>query len=574
VFPVDRLILAAGVLIVLGIASTRLWSRAGMPVLVLFIFLGMLAGSEGIGGIAFENYEIAHGVATVALALILFDGGLQTPFGAFRRAWRPAVSLATVGVLITAAITGAAAAAILGVSPLYGILLGSIVGSTDAAAVFSILRSRGLHLEERVSATLEVESGSNDPMAIFLTIGILELIQRPEHPPAALLGFFALQMGVGLFAGYASGRLTVLLVNRVDLDAAGLYPVLVTGCGLLAYGVAASLGGSGFLAVYVAGVLVGNSRIVFQRGVFVFHDAGAWMAQTVMFILLGLLSFPSALIEVASEGLLIALVLTLVARPAAVGIALLPFRFRWRELVFLSWVGLKGAVPIILATYPLLVGIPEGILFFNVVFFVVLISALTQGWSLPWFAAKLGIQGPRRPERPVTLEITSLKHVDADIVEYTITPESRVLGRKISEIAFPDGAVVALIARDWSVIPPRGSTRLHEDDHVFLVVKPEARATMDRLFAGAPADGPSAAPLLELPLRGSATAGDLEEFYGIHLHAPHDCTLDEVIRAKVGRTVEEGDRIDMGGVSLRVSEMAEGRIERVSLVISDAGDYP
>lgn len=485
-FPVDRLILLAGVLLLLGIASSKFSARVGLPVLVLFLGVGMLAGSEGFGGIEFENYPLAHGIGTAALALILFDGGLRTPLSSIRLAWKPSLVLATVGVLITSVLTGLAAMRILGISLLEGILLGGIVGSTDAAVVFAVLRSSGLRLRDRLSATLEIESGSNDPMAIFLTVGMLQVLLGRMEIGVDLLWLFILQMGVGAAAGIAVGRGAVWAVNRINLDAAGLYPVLVSAFGLLAYGLAASLQGSGFLAVYVAGIVLGNSRLVFQRGVLLFHDAGAWLGQIAMFVVLGLLSFPSRLIDVAPEGLLVALVLILVARPLAVLVALAPFRFDAREIVFLSWVGLKGAVPITLATFPLLLGLPSGPPIFNVVFFVVLISALTQGVSLPFFARKLGLEVPTQLEPAVTLEITSLRHVDGDLVEYTVAPESRAAGRSVRSLALPDGVVLALIARGQEFIPPRGSTRIAAGDHLFVVLRPEVRLLVDRVFTRSP----------------------------------------------------------------------------------------
>lgn len=371
-FAVDRLILVAGLLLLIGIGSSKFSARAGVPVLVLFLAVGMLAGSEGIGGIAFDNYVLAHGIGTIALAVILFDGGLRTSLDAVRATWKPAFSLATLGVLITAAVTGAAAALILDIPILLGMLLGSIVGSTDAAAVFSVLRSSGVRLRERLANTLEIESASNDPMAIFLTVGLIEVLLGRTEIGLGLVGFFLQQMVVGGVVGLLAGKATVAVVNRINLDAAGMYPLVVTASGLVCFGIAAALGGSGFLAVFIAGVVVGNNRIVFQRGILFFHDAGAWLSQIVMFVVLGLLSFPSRLMAVWWDGLLIALALMLVARPVAVLLTATPFNFDRRELAMVSWVGLKGAVPITLATFPLMMGVPGAEVIFDVVFFVVL----------------------------------------------------------------------------------------------------------------------------------------------------------------------------------------------------------
>jgi potassium/hydrogen antiporter len=568
VFLIDQILLIGGILLLVGIVSSKFATRLGLPVLVLFILVGMLAGEEGLGRIAFDNYELAHGIGTVALGLILFDGGLRTPLAAFRLAWKPSALLATVGVLITSLVTGAAAAWILDIPILVGVLLGSIVGSTDAAAVFAILRSAGLHLEERLESVLEVESGSNDPMAIFLTVGILEILLGRMAPGPELVWFFVLQMGVGALAGLGAGWVAVRLINRINLESAGLYPVLTGVCGLLAFGVAANLGGSGFLAVYIAGIVIGNSRVVFQRGTLLFHDGLAWVGQIVMFVVLGLLSFPSQLIEVAVPGLLIAGVLILLARPVAVVPLLLPFGFNAREMVLLSWVGLKGAVPIILATYPLLFGLEGSDLIFNVVFFVVLVSALTQGWSLPTVARLLGLQREGEPEAPMTLEITSLRDVDADIVEYTIAGDCRAAGRRLNQLSLPDGVVVSIIARGDSLIPPRGSTQMLAGDHVFVVLRPEVRLLVDRVFSRGSTYQEALPHLVEFPLTGSTTVEELWEFYGIRLGVPGHLTLDDVIRNRLGDSLGTGSILEIGEVTLHVREIVDGRVTTLGLAIN------
>lgn len=569
-FAVDGVILISALLLLFAIASSKFSTRAGVPVLVVFLALGMLAGSEGIGGIEFEDYGLAHAVGTVSLALILFDGGLRTPLRSFRTALGPATALATGGVLITALVTGAAASLILGVPLLEGVLLGSIVGSTDAAAVFAVLRGRAVRLAPRLAATLEVESGANDPMAIFLTVGLLEVLLGRTDLGWGLLWLFVVQMSIGGAAGLAAGLIAAQLNNRINLDAAGLYPILMAACGLLAYGAAAMLGGSGFLAVYLAGIVLGSRRIVFQRGIFVFSDGLAWLGQIVMFVVLGLLSFPSQLIDVAGAGLAISAVLIFVARPAAVALLVPWFGFNIREVAFIAWVGLKGAVPIVLAIFPLLFGFDDAILLFNIVFFVVLVSALTQGWTLPLFARRLGLEQPAEPEPAVSLEITSLRHVDGDIVEYAVGPDARAAGRRISELALPDGAVIALIARGQELIPPRGSTRIAAEDHVFLVLRPGLRSLVDRVFARDPGAVAEPLPALEFPLLATTTAGDLEEFYGIRIEAPPDRTLGQIIADALGPDLAVGGEITVGDVVLRVRAMDDREIEQVGLVIRSA----
>lgn len=511
---IDTTMFLAGVLLLLGIASSKFAARVGMPVLVLFLAVGMLAGSEGIGGIAFEDYAFANSVGSAALALILFDGGLRTSFGAVRSAWRPALSLSTVGVLLTATLVGLAAAWVLGVPLLHGLLLGGIIGSTDAAAVFSVLRTSGLTLPKRLTAALEVESGSNDPMAIFLTLGLVGVITGTAGSAGALTLLFVLQFGVGALAGVGVGRLAAWAVNWINLDYAGLYPLLALAFGLLAFGLAAVLGGSGFLAVYLAGIVLGNSSIVFRRGIFLFHDAAAWLSQIVLFVMLGLLSFPSRLLAVAWEGLLIALVLIFVARPLAVVASALPFRFRPSELAFLSWVGLKGAVPITLATFPLMAGVPGSEVIFNAVFFVVLVSAVTQGWSLPAVARWLKLGRRVDPAPPLSVEINALRHVDGEIVDYTVAPSARVAGQLLRNVALPDGVAVTLVLRDAEVIMPRGATALRPGDHVFVAMRSSLKPLMDRLF-DPNAETPPLAPGLRLAFRSATTVGQLHRFFGI-----------------------------------------------------------
>lgn len=567
-FAVDGLILVSAVLVVVAIASSKFSAQVGVPVLVLFLAVGMLAGSEGIGGIAFESYPLAHGIGTVALVLILFDGGLRTPLDSFRIALAPALTLATVGVLITSVLTGVAAWWLLDLTLLEGLLLGSIVGSTDAAAVFAALRTRGLRLGTRLAATVEVESGSNDPMAVFLTIGLIEVLMGRMEIGWSFLGFFVTQMGVGTVVGLVVGRVGVELVNRIHLAASGLYPILMAATGFLAFGIAAGLQGSGFLAAYLAGVVAGNRRVVFQRGSLLFTDGMAWLAQILMFVVLGLLSFPSRLIDAAPAGMMLAAILVFVARPAAVALTMLPFRFTAREVVFLSWAGLKGAVPIILAIYPLLFGLPSGALIFDIVFFAVLVSAIAQGWSLPVVARWLRLDLPAEAVAPVTLEITSLRDVDGDIVEYTVGDASRAVGRLIRDLALPDGAVVAMIVRGQQVVPPRGSTAVLSGDHVFLVMRPEVRPFVDRAFSEDALSQGGPLPQIEFRLRAAATLSDVEEFYGFRLEGPPDATLGSLLAERLGRSaLTLGARTEIGDVGLVVREVSPAGVEAVGLTL-------
>jgi len=502
------------VLLLVGIASSKFAARLGMPVLVLFLGVGMLAGSEGVLGIAFEDYAFANNITSVALALILFDGGLRTSMESVRAAWKPALSLATLGVVLTSLLTGLAASWILDMPLTHGLLLGSIVGSTDAAAVFSILRTSGQKLDDRLAATLEVESGSNDPMAIFLTVALVELIIGNAATIPQFIEFLFLQFGVGALSGVAVGYIGASMTNRINLDYPGLYPLIVLAFGLLSFGVAAVLSGSGFLAVYLAGIVMHNRLSVFKRGIFLFHDAAAWLSQIVLFMVLGLLSFPSRLAAVTVNGLLVSAALIFVARPLTVLVSAMPFRFQPRELALIAWVGLKGAVPITLATFPLMAGVMGAEMIFDIVFFVVLVSALTQGWSLPLVARWLGLAEPAEPMTPVSVEIDALRNVDGEIVEYTVAPSARVAGQRLRDLALPDSVVVTLLVRDNTLIMPRGATALRPGDHVFVAMRSRLKPLMDRLFDPY-AETPPLPLGLELDFHRERSLGQLHRFFGI-----------------------------------------------------------
>ncbi|QDV72192.1 potassium/proton antiporter [Botrimarina mediterranea] len=570
-FLIDTLILGVGVMLLLGIVSSKLSSRLGVPVLVLFLLLGILAGSEGIGGIEFENYRLAHAIGTVSLAVILFDGGLSTSMTSIRLAWKPAVTLATVGVLITSVIVGFAAVWILGVSPLQGLLLGSIVGSTDAAAVFSVLRSGGVHLSRRLAAVLEVESASNDPMAIFLTIGCIELLLGNQPLGVGLLGMFVAQMAIGGACGLVGGYMAAWIVDRIELAAAGMYPVLVTSTCFLTFGAAASLGGSGFLAVYLAGLVIGNRPLVFKRGVLAYHDSLAWLSQIMMFVVLGLLCFPSRLMEVSGRAMLLAAVLILVARPIAVIASTFPFKFSWRETAFMSWVGLKGAVPITLATFPLMLATPDHALqarvVFDVVFFIVVVSAIVQGVGLSPAARWLGLEHPPAPVAPVTLEISSLKHVEGDIVDYAVDANSRATGRKVKNLGLPEGAVIAMIARGNQIIPPQGATRIEAGDHVILVLRPNTRTLVNRVFAPK-GERDHVLPSLEFPLRAGTKLRELVEVYELSFDGPPDCTLVDAMQHHLGHPPKLGETVCYGATTLRVDRLSpEGAVEIIAMSV-------
>jgi cell volume regulation protein A len=470
-------------LLLLGVILTKLSRRLNVPALLFFVVVGMLAGSEGLGGIAFESYQLTQDVGLVALALILFTGGLDTSPRAFNLGVRPAASLATLGVFLTALVLGGFAAWWLGWSLLEGILLGSIVGSTDAAAVFLILRSHNTKLARPLESTLEVESGLNDPMAVFMTVTITELLMaRRDLPLGEILMALGYQAVSGTLIGMGLGIAGAWAINRVRLESSGLYPVMTLALGLGTYTLTDAVGGSGFVAVYLAGLMIGQRLTVSQRLIIDFHDGLAWLMQIVMFVALGLLSFPSRLWAVADEGLILSAVLILVARPVAVFVSLLFSRFTLRERMLISWVGLRGAVPIILATFPVLAGLPNGLLFFNVIFFVVVTSVLLQGTTISWAAKALGLHTHRRPEPRHRLHITSIEQTDRRIMDYYLDHKSRAVGQLIKDLPWPHETFIAMIVRGGHVLAPKGQTCLEAGDHLFVLCRKRDQPEISRLF--------------------------------------------------------------------------------------------
>ena len=475
------LLLAASVLF------SRASERTGIPVLLVFLGIGMLAGSEGIGRIAFADYHLAFRIGSVALVLILFDGGLNTSLVAVREHLKPAAVLATFGVLGTGALVALAAIG-LGLPRTEALLIGAVVSSTDAAAVFAVLRFSGLQLRRRIGVTLEVESGINDPMAVILTTALTAYAVTGELSPGHLALGVVRELVVGGVVGAIVGLAGRWTLNRARLAAGGLYSVLTLALALLAFGAPTLVHGSGFLGVYVAGLLLGNGTLPFRNSLLRVHDALAWLGQIVMFLLLGLLVFPSRLLPVAREGLLLALFLAFIARPLSVAICLLPFRYRWREVVYTGWVGLRGAVPIILATVPVLAGVPAAEHLFNLVFFIVAATAIMPGATVPWVTRRLGLGVPQPPMASAALAIESRQPMDGEVLSFHIDRTLAVCGATLSDLEFPEGAAVTLVVRGRELIPPKGTTVLQEGDHAYVVTRREDRALVQLLF-GRPEDG-------------------------------------------------------------------------------------
>ncbi|GAB1472238.1 potassium/proton antiporter [Chloroflexota bacterium] len=478
----EYILIGASVLLLISVLVSKISDRFGVPALLLFLILGMLAGSDGIGGIYFDDPAFAQSIGIIALVLILFSGGLGTEWTEVRPVLKEGLLLSTLGVLITAVAVGLFASMLLGLSYLEGLLLGSIVSSTDAAAVFSVLRAKGVSLKGKLKPLLELESGSNDPMAIFLTIGLIQLITQPNSSVLNLVGLFIQQMLVGALIGYGMGKAMLFLINRLKLGYEGLYPVLTLALVFLTFGLADLMGGSGFLAVYLAGIVLGQQDFLHQKSLLHFHDGLAWIMQIAMFLTLGLLVFPSRLTPIIGVGLLMAACLMFIVRPIGVFISLLPSALNWREKTFISWVGLRGAAPIILATFPLIAKLEQANLIFNVVFFVVLTSVLLQGTSLPRMAKWLKVDAPIIPKRVYPIEYVPMGGLKSKLKELPIPVDSEMNGKAIFELGLPVNFLVILIARNNDFMLPSGGTVLQGNDTLLVLSDKESFDSVIKKF--------------------------------------------------------------------------------------------
>jgi cell volume regulation protein A len=477
--------LGISLLLLISVLASKASEWLGVPALLIFLVIGMLAGSEGPIGIWFDNIALAQMIGTLALAYILFSGGLDTDWKVVKPVLRPAGVLATLGVLLTALLVSVFAVVFLGFSWMEGLLLGSVMSSTDAAAVFSILRSRSIRLKGRLQPLLELESGSNDPMAVFLTVTTIRLLQTPTLSWWIAIPSFLWQMAMGAVMGIVFGKLIIYLINKTRLGYEGLYPVLTLALVLFAYGVTDVIGGNGFLAVYLAGMYLGNKSFLHKRSLMRFHSGIAWLVQITMFLTLGLLVFPSHLVPVFGSGLLLAGFLMLVGRPVAVMLCLYRSGFSFREKVLVSWVGLRGAVPIVLAMFPLMAGVARAEQIFNLVFFVVIASVLLQGKLLPQIAERLKLNDPysQRTRPPLEFEHTELG-IKADMVEITVSPSSEVVGKRLLELQLPHGVLITLIQKEsGEFYIPDGGTILQPNDHVLVLGDSQYLDEVDRRFA-------------------------------------------------------------------------------------------
>jgi cell volume regulation protein A len=575
----NQFLLAGSILLLISILAGSVASRIGTPLLLVFLGIGMLAGEDGPGGFQFSDHSLAYVVGSLALAIIIFDGGLRTRMESFRTSLKPALSLATLGVVLTAGITGAFAAWILHLPLLHGMLLGAIVGSTDAAAVFSLLHARGLTLNQRVSSTLEIESGSNDPMAVFLTVATLALLQRGGVPDFSMLTQFLAQMSIGGMGGWLGGLALKHLLSRLTLSG-GQQALLCTAGALSLFSLITVLGGSGFLAIYIAGVSLGNSNTRGMQNLLKIHDGYAWLSQIVMFLLLGLLATPTLLVQVAPQALTVALILMFVARPVAVWISLLPFRIPAKEQFFIAWVGLRGAVPVILAIFPLMAGLENARVMFHVAFFVVLVSLVSQGWTIAPLARWLKLEVPPEAE-PLAQASIDCSDASFEMAIFEVAAGSRLESAPLKDQRFPEQTLLAAVYTKgiWERPTP---APVRAGELVCFVAPPQQIPALAAL-CGATSSGISgreekekradkhkdkpALPFFgDFTLAGESLLGDIAALYGVSV-SETDAALS--LHQYISRATQElpvvGDRVKVEHLELVVKAMHEEQITQVGL---------
>ncbi|HEX6193686.1 MAG TPA: potassium/proton antiporter [Chitinophagaceae bacterium] len=468
-FQADHIILVGSLLLLASLLASKTSFKLGIPTLILFLGIGIVAGSEGLGGIYFDNPALAQLLGVVALNVILFSGGMDTRWETVKPVIRHGISLSTIGVILTAVTIGLFVHYISDFSLLEGLLLGSIVSATDAAAVFSILRTRSIGLKGMLRPILELESGSNDPMAYILTISFTYLLTHGDASITKLILQFVQQMVVGGVLGFVLGRLMTFTINKVKLETEGLYPVLILAMIFFTFAFTDLIGGNGFLAVYISALVLGNSNFIHKKSAVKFYDGQAWLMQIIMFLTLGLLVFPSRIMPIAGTGILISLVLIFIARPIGVFVALSFFRMKLRDKLFISWVGLRGAVPIVFATYPLLAGVEKADLIFHLVFFISASSVLLQGSALPIVAKWLKVIVPKKAKKMSSLDMELYDTIQSEFVEVILPGNSPAVGKAIVKLGLPKPTLIVLLVRDGKYIQPNGATVLEEGDKLLLL---------------------------------------------------------------------------------------------------------
>jgi potassium/hydrogen antiporter len=562
-------ILLGAVLVMAGILSSLLALRFGAPLLLVFLFIGVLAGDSGPGRIEFDDVRTTYLVGSVALALILFDGGLRTRFATIRAVLAPSMVLATIGVLLTAAITAPAAKYALDLNWTEALLVGAVIASTDAAAVFLLVHAQGLRLRPRVGATLEAESGSNDPFAVFLTLMLVEFISVGHSTPGHVLMELLQEAVLGAIIGVFGGRVMVIALNRVALPQ-GLHAPFVTTTALVIFGAAQLAHASGFLAVYLAGIIVGNRPTRAHNSVVTFLDAATWLAQIVMFVLLGLLVSPHRLGASIGPAGIVALVLMLVARPVAVFLCLAPFRFNWREKVFIAWTGLRGAVAIFLASIPMLVGLTKAYLYFDVAFVVVIISLLLQGWTLGVAARRLHVALPRTERGPRRVELDLPGQLEQELVGYSVRPRSLFFRRGL----IPSWSKPTLVIRNENILTPAEAEPIAPGDYIYLLAPPERADALDRFFVDMQ---PSAAPdphlLGDFMVSGEHTLSELAEIYGVKIDENEArLTLSDYFDVHLDHAPKEGATVPLDSIALVARNLSGGRVNVVGLRLPEDED--